>query len=51
MAKKPLSNNASRRAVPRAAEKLATPREKLAKLERGGSPDRPSRYRPRRSSK
>jgi hypothetical protein len=41
MAKKKLSNNAQRRAVARAAQKLATRREKLAALEAGGAPDRP----------
>jgi hypothetical protein len=38
--KKP-SPRATRRAQARAAEKLATAREKLARLETGGAPDRP----------
>ena len=41
MAKKKLSPNAERRAAQRAREKIADASEKLAKLEAGGSPERP----------
>ncbi|MGH7284956.1 MAG: hypothetical protein ACRELY_25800 [Polyangiaceae bacterium] len=41
MAKRKLSPNAQRRAAQRAREKIADASEKLAKLERGGSPERP----------
>jgi hypothetical protein len=40
-ARKKLSNNAARRADVREAEKLAKTRERLSKLEPGGSPERP----------
>jgi hypothetical protein len=40
---KKLSPRALRRAQARAAEKLATQREKLARLEPGGAPDHPVR--------
>jgi ferredoxin len=39
--KKKLSRNAERRAKARAAEKLGRKRELLAKMESGGSPERP----------
>jgi ferredoxin len=39
--RKKLSPKAERRAKARAAEKLAKKREKLAKIEAGGSPERP----------
>lgn len=40
-AKKKLSPNAQRRALARAADKLARQRERLATLADGGAPDRP----------
>ena len=41
MSAKKLSPRAARRAQARALEKLATQREKLARLETGGAPERP----------